>query len=98
MWCVPEGTDLRWRSWDGEFVAYHCASGDTHLLQPVAAAALMRLQKEPATIEELTRGVSEELGLGPEPGLSNQFQQWIQRLDELGLIERIDATERTDAG
>jgi PqqD family protein of HPr-rel-A system len=98
LWSVPEGTDLRWRSWDGQYVVYHCASGDTHLLQPIAAAALKRLQKRPSTAEELTRGVKAEFGLAAEPGLASQIQQLVKRFNDLGLIERIDDSERTDAG
>ena len=97
LWSVPEGTDLRWREWDGVFVVYHCASGDTHLLQPVATATLKRLQRNPATTEELIQGVRGELGLEAEPGLSEQIHELLRRLNDLGLIERVDGAERTVA-
>ena len=39
-WKVHANSDLRWRSWQDDSVLYHGASGDTHLLDPVAAEAL----------------------------------------------------------
>jgi PqqD family protein of HPr-rel-A system len=97
LWSVPEDSDLRWRSWDGQFVAYHCASGDTHLLQPIAAAALRLLQRGPATSEALIRGVTTELHLEADPDLARQIQELLQRLSYLGLIDRVDCSEPTMA-
>jgi PqqD family protein of HPr-rel-A system len=78
-------------------VVFDERSGDTHLLEPVAATALRALRGSPATTEELLQRVCAELGLALEPELRRSFEQLVRRLDELGLIESVHDPERPRA-
>ncbi len=86
-WRVPDGAGLRWRSWDGDHVLYHGASGDTHHVSAVAAAALRYLETQPAGIEQLSRHLERQLGLEAGPEFVGQLEQMLGRFDELGLVE-----------
>ena len=84
FWQVPANAGLRWRTWNDEHVVYHGASGDTHLLNPAAAAILRRMESAPATIEDVAR----MLGDASLPHATDL----LDRFAELGLIVHLDAT------
>ena len=86
-WRIPEGAGLRWRSWNGDHVLYHGASGDTHHVSAVAAAAIHQLESGPATVEQLCRHLEQTLGLRADRELVGQLEEMLERFDELGLIE-----------
>src|SRR5262245_14509476 len=88
-WGVSQPEGLLWRHWDGEFLVYHPASGNTHLLQPLAAAAVRGLEAGPADAAELARRVAGRLGSAPGPDLVPTLATLLAELDELGLIERV---------
>lgn len=94
VWSVPNGSDLHWRSWDGQTVVYHGQSGDTHLLHHIAAEALKRLLHEPATAEALGAAINEALHLEAHPNLAAEINELLSRLNELGLVERADVPKR----
>lgn len=94
-WLVAPAADLRWRCWDDELVVYHVQSGDTHLLNPLAAEALRCLCDASATVEELAAHVARTLDVEPDDELLRQMQQCVAQFDELGLIEPADAGEAT---
>jgi PqqD family protein of HPr-rel-A system len=86
-WKVLQGATLLWRQWDGEYIVYNSASGDTHLLNPIAAAALRCLEQSPADVVHLTEWVVSEQGLEPEPELRQHLEKLLTQFEELGLIE-----------
>ena len=59
-WMLNPCCELHWASWEGEKVVYNAASGDTHLLDPVTALLLGRLQVTSATTVELANFVAAE--------------------------------------
>jgi len=67
-------------------VVYDERSGDTHLLEPVAAAAIRTLEAAPATADEWIACVTARLGIAPDDELRGRFAELIARFDELGLI------------
>jgi PqqD family protein of HPr-rel-A system len=87
-WRVPTGFSLHWQSWDDEFVVYHSGSGDTHLLDVVAAEALQSLQKKPANLSELARKVSASLEIKLDDKLSAYLERLLSDFHRLGLVER----------
>ena len=86
-WLVAPNVDLRWRCWNDELVVYHVQSGDTHLLNPIAAQILHALQKNAMSTDELLQSVSRTFELEPNSELVRQVQQALEQFDELGLIE-----------
>ena len=87
---VPSGFGLYWQSWDDEFVVYNSGSGDTHLLDPVAAEALQILEREPANLTELAGNVSASLEIELDSELSGYLERVLSYFHRLGLIERIE--------
>jgi PqqD family protein of HPr-rel-A system len=90
IWKVPSKFQLHWRSWDDEFVVYNNGSGDTHLLDPLAAQALQGLVREQASLSELTVKVANSLEIEPDSELSAYLERLLSDFYKLGLIERIE--------
>ena len=88
-WKVAEAADLRWRFWDDQFVVYSPASGDTHLLNPVAGETLRCLQQAPANLPELIRRVAPRLELDPNEQLLERLGSFLGELENFGLIEAV---------
>ena len=86
-WKVIDPCDFRWRFWDGQHVVYNPASGDTHLLNPVAGATLQSIQQSSADVSELARRVASRLELPADGQLLEQVEKLVSELNELGLIE-----------
>lgn len=82
MWHVAPTAGLLWTTWGDECVVYHGASGDTHLLNPIAADILRRLQSSPASVQDVER----LLGEGSRP----HAETLIGRFADLGLIVPLD--------
>jgi PqqD family protein of HPr-rel-A system len=93
-WRVNPNHHLSWRTWDDEHVVYHRESGDTHLLNAVAAAALECLAESPATADDLTGHVAAHLGLEADEPLRSRMSQLLATFDDLGLIEPVDEGQR----
>lgn len=85
-WSVDGNCDLRWRTWGDECIVYHCQSGDTHLLNTIAAEALKLLQQSPASADELTKLVASSLDLEANKALLQHMEKLLATFDELGLI------------
>ena len=88
-WKVNSEFPLYWRSWGDEFVIYNSGSGDTHLLDPVAAEALQNLEQESADLSELVVRVATSLEIEPDTDFASYLEQLLSDLYKLGLIERI---------
>ena len=88
-WKVALAADLRWRFWDDQFVVYCPASGDTHLLNPVAGETLLCLQQAPADLAEVTRRVAARLEFDPDGQLLAQLERFLGELENFGLIEAV---------
>ncbi len=87
-WRVISGHPLVWRSWDDdEHVVYHTGTGDTHLLNDVAAEILVCLEVEALTCEELARRCGAAFGVEPDEGLRGHVAATLDEFDDLGLIE-----------
>jgi len=89
-WRAIPGFHLYWHSWDHEFVVYHSGSGDTHLLNLVAATILQRLQDQPAMLPELTEYTTSTLGIEADESFASSLEGLIKDLTRLGLIERVE--------
>jgi PqqD family protein of HPr-rel-A system len=85
-WQTVPHLRLRWRCWGEEHIAYNCNSGDTHLLNPVAAEALKVLYRTAVSVDELEREVGRCLNLENGEVLNQNLHQFVLKLARLGLI------------
>jgi len=88
-WKVKPEFPLQWQVWDDEFVVYNTGSGDTHLLDPVAAEVLQSLEQESANLPELVGKVTASLEIEPDSKFSDYLEQLLSDLYKLGLIEKV---------
>lgn len=79
---------LVWRSWDDdEFVVYHTGTGDTHVLNDVAAQLLSSLEVESLSAAELASGCARVYDVDVDEALLREIEMTLNQFDELGLIE-----------
>lgn len=88
-WEVPADSELLWRSWGNEHIVYHTPSGDTHELNPTAAATLQVLQQRSATAEQLAKHIAVNFGIPLDDKLVLNIQEVLTRLKILGVVERV---------
>ena len=81
---------LIWRSWnDDEFVVYHRPSGETHLLNPIAAATLRRLEQVPSSLDELCERIASEFETAEPAEYRSSLADLLDHFDGLGLIRPV---------
>jgi PqqD family protein of HPr-rel-A system len=85
---VSTGVRLHWRSWEDEFVVYSSGSGNTHLLNTVAAKVLQILEREPTNLSELVEKVAATLEIEPSSELFAHLEKSLSDFCRLGLIEQ----------
>lgn len=83
--------DLVWQSWENDYAVYQPSSSETHFFNETTALILKRLERGPASLEDIRAWTAESLDieLGELPEQS--FSSAARRLDELGLVEWVDA-------
>lgn len=88
-WKVNPAFPLQWQVWDDEFVVYNTGSGDTHLLDTLAAEVLQSLEIESADLPELIDRVAASLRIEPDSKFSDYLEQLLYDFHKLGLIQRV---------
>jgi PqqD family protein of HPr-rel-A system len=86
-WQLAAPDELYVHVWDGEVAAYNGATGDTHLLSPLAAAILQSLQRAPATLTELVEQVTSLDSPYPAHELRRYVDLVLGDLRKLGIVE-----------
>lgn len=79
---------LVWRCWDGQTLVFHPASGDTHLVEPLAAAVLQSLQEAPRDAEDLFRLAAAQAACDPRAA-AEPCAALLVELEALGLVEPV---------
>jgi len=87
-WQIISGFELRWLNWDDEFVVYHTGSGDTHLLNSMAAIILEQMASSSLSLQELSDYFIHSLGINPDNDFEKNLKQLVTELERSGLIER----------
>ena len=62
-------------------------SGDTHLLDPLAAEFLKVLEESPEEVPGLARRLGARLDLGSDPDLAGRVRELVERFVAVGLVE-----------
>ena len=87
VWRVPAGADLRYRVWEGEYVVFQGAAGDTHRLSEAAARVLLQLIAAPATEDCLVAFLDETY----DCTRAESAETLSEILQQLELIECVEA-------
>jgi PqqD family protein of HPr-rel-A system len=90
LWRVASRAPLRWRGFDSEWVVFHPDSGDTHLLDPLAAATLRVLEAAPSSAALLVERLPRVADLPVPDDLAGTVAEILRVFDEVGLIEPVD--------
>jgi PqqD family protein of HPr-rel-A system len=84
---LSEGSRLHWKAWGDEFVIFDEGSGDTHLLDPLAAEFLKVLEESPADVPGLARRLGARLDLASDADLTGRVRELVERFVAVGLVE-----------
>lgn len=89
-WQVSGPAGLAWVDWDEEVAVYHRGSGDTHLLDPLAAELLRALEQQPRSDADLVSLLSELVSPQPESPPQAVVETILGELRRLNIIEPIE--------
>lgn len=81
---------LIWQEWDGIYIVYQPSSAETHVFNETTALILKFLEKGPLAMKTVREQMEIALGVSPEELVADDFVFATTRLEELGLIERLD--------
>lgn len=90
LWQVSGPAGLAWVDWGEEVAVYHRGSGDTHLLDPLAAELLRALEQRPRSDADLVSLLSEILSPEPERPPEAVVETILGELTRLHIIEPIE--------
>jgi len=79
------------RYWGGDYVVYSPLSGDTHFLDIATGEVLRALIASPQSDAALCARLAAFLELAQDEALAAHLQQILGRLEELALIEPLEA-------
>ena len=78
---------MHWKAWDDEFVIFDEGSGDTHLLDPLAAEFLKVLEESPGEVPSLACRLGARLDLARDADLTGRVRELVERFVAVGLVE-----------
>ena len=80
-WRLSALFDPLWREWEGEYIAFDCASGDTHRFDSISATLLVRLQQGSATLPVLVDYVADTLAYESDDELMGHVSELLVELE-----------------
>lgn len=89
-WQINEHCELHWRSWEEEFIVFDSRSGDTHLLNLVAARVLKKLERGPANSADLAEHIAVFFEIELNQGFESTLKRLLDDFYSKGLIEPIN--------
>lgn len=84
------GRELVWQDWEDVYLVYQPSSAETHVFNETTASILKCLERGPLSMESAKDCTEEALGVAAGEADDNDFMFAVGRLEELGLIERLD--------
>jgi PqqD family protein of HPr-rel-A system len=86
VWRLCSTEPLSWRVWDGDYALFDPATGQTHLLDVLAAETLKALSA-PSSPQELVDRLSRAMDIAANRDLVELVDSLIVRFEAMGLIE-----------
>jgi len=80
---------LVWVTWGEESIVFNKSSGNTHLVNSMAARILLLLQVQPRSAEEICQNIATDMRLDPDNEILLRVKVVLETLDHLGLIESL---------
>jgi PqqD family protein of HPr-rel-A system len=86
-WTCWSTESLLWRQWIDETIVYNPASGNTHVIGPVATKILRRLEQQPSTASQLAESIASEFDVESDQEVVEHVERLVSNLEELGLVK-----------
>ncbi len=86
-WKITPDFELLWHEWDNEYVVYHSGSGDTHLLNFLAAHLLQYLTSHTASMSEIIAHLISACQLDVDDDFQDSIENMMKEFSRLGLVE-----------
>jgi len=86
-WRIPEGYALHIKQWNNNAIVYHSKSGETHQLNDIGAAALLKIQQHPVSLNALANFLNTHYEVENPGELTIRLQRLVKEFETLGLIE-----------
>lgn len=83
---------LVWQDWDDAYLVYQPSSTETHVFNETTTLILKCLEQGRLSAEAVKNWTEAALGAGQGELVADDFAFAVGRLEELGLIERVDET------
>jgi len=80
---------LVWVTWGEESIVFNKSSGNTHLVNSMAAKILSLLQVQARSAEEICQSIATEMQLDADDEILHRVKVVFETLDHLGLIESL---------
>jgi PqqD family protein of HPr-rel-A system len=87
VWKLGADGRIAWRQWDGDYVVFNPASGDTHLLDIASGEVLVALRGGRASTEELAAHLADLLEIGTGDTVTSATEHILATLTRLGLVD-----------
>ena len=84
--------ELVWQQWDEVYIVYQLSSAETHVFNETTALILRCLEQGPLSMERVKKWTEAALDIGHGELVASDFAFAVARLEELGLVERVDET------
>jgi len=88
---ISAAQDIRWQKWDDVFIVYQPSSAETHVFNETTALILKCLEHGPLSADQVKEQTEGALGVGPGELAKEDFAFATSRLEELGLIDCLEA-------
>jgi PqqD family protein of HPr-rel-A system len=85
--------NLVWEKWDDVFVVLQRSSAETHIFNDITAYILTCLEQGPLSIQSVKEETERALDLAQGELASDDFLFALGRLEELGLVDRVDGVQ-----
>jgi PqqD family protein of HPr-rel-A system len=88
---MPDHSALHWEDWDEQYAVFDARSGETHLLNTLAALVLRELCNKDLSVRELCEALADQFSLECNEEFLRQVAELITQFHHLGLVERCSA-------
>lgn len=92
MLLVSLSHKLVWYEWDGIYIVYQPSSAETHVFNETTASILKCLEEKSLSLEATKLQIEAALHMGAGSLDADDFAFATMRLEELGLLDRLDST------
>lgn len=89
QWQIINGSDLKTRCWNDEFVVYNPLSGDTHILNKRAADLLFALRSAASDVLSLAQLLSCKWRCDIDAAFLEEIEATLFDMQALSLVEPI---------